>query len=72
MNISDFLIRALVKTIEDRLLLMGEPDLGRNCLVMVGNNKLYLWQEQIKVNISDFIIRALVNTIDVHIQTGYS
>ena len=51
---------------------MGEPDLGPNCLVKVGYNKLYLWQEQTKVNISDFLIRALVNTIEVQIQSGYS
>ena len=51
---------------------MGEPDLGLYCLVMVGNNELYLWQEQIKVNISDFLIWAQVHTIEVQIQTGYS
>ena len=39
---------------------MGEPDPGMYCLVMVGQNKLYLWQEQFKVNISDLLIRALV------------
>ena len=39
---------------------MEEPDPGLYCLVMVGHNNLYLWQEQFKVNISDLLIRALV------------
>ena len=47
------LVNACLVQIRTKLLLVGEPDLGLDCLAMVGNNKLLLWQEQFFVNISD-------------------